>query len=1377
MNYVDDYVNRLKLIQTGQALDRPVSKSDFANLILQKARSDFSVGEPPSIGKQNKSLGQKGKSFALGVLDLLARPSYAVAEAAQQGFNEGDSVGDVLKGAKEGIMGHKKTDFIDVLQTQHKNEIKDRPEYKRIQKEYGQKEADYYEESEKALVDKGDLVKDILPGLIDDFVLDPTNLVGGSVVRKPLEALRGIKSLSKEGEAIADVAPQVEDAVQSAGTQGIESVPQTTTPAEPAISPDFLEKLRQNKSTTPTEEIPQVGLPKGSVSNRRPPFKMLEGEKVTADYKTPVVPTERHAHISDVYNRDLRASDFAKLQKARIIEDTAKITDQVSKGNPAAVHLVTNKDLSPLSPVARRSVDDAVRRTVKEISESIADPAKARAVGKQPRHPILNAPTQNNLSSRLTNAARNQFKAESFAAKNAVGVKNAASPKFIPAVYERYTNMLKNAEESLIERGRSEANDAYYPRGGIKPDSPYLRLSDVLDALPKEVAMKAILGPKPADKVLPSVLLKAITGNNAALGKIAKHPDLFAAINAVDWAPMMTKEYTSRIIDASNAAHKTTEEAAHFIAAKMADGSSDSSKAQVIDDITKAAKSEFSKEMPAAKTSLNEMLDGLRKSIPHPVPNVIDDIIARSKDKLAAGVFDAKNGQKLSQEPRIQMAESATEDALKGEHGADATVRSAATDVVKADDAAEFGIFSTVLSWVKPGMGYEVLRPLVLKNIGVRRASATTRAHEIIKIFGTMPEAEHLDFWNEVRGFIDPVAGHEKAVEQMQKMFNNMFGESGLADKFAGNTSLSRAGINLDHLNKHMKIVGIHDFKFINEVPDPLTGHKLRLAGPQILDTWKNYHPTSSKALRIFAFNMTQAVENAMVEYSTFANAGALWGSKTAKAGHVAVSGMHPAIDGMYFPTEIAPQLGKVATGIDEMYKPLAGSKIIKMYDQALRTWKTGVTIYAPSHHIRNIVGDVWMSWLDGVNNPMYYTKSAQMMKANFRRYSDINPDKTPLKMLLGNEREADLVNEIIGNSKTIMPKGTRVIAKARIGRKTYKLTIDQAYQMAFRHGILPHSSVVEDLPGSETLMESLAERFHPGKVGPFAPAGGKVASGVKQFAESREHYARLAHWLHALEHTKANSLEELFQKSADRVRKFHPDGLDLTQTEKTVFRRLIPFYSWNRKAIPLILEGIVMHPAKILAYPKLMSGIQESQGVDSSIGDPFPDDQLFPDWLSGNTVGPILSPQSAFAKAIARSDDEVGYTLVDPGVPGTDILEQFGNDPVKGIGNSITPGIKIPAELMFGRDFQSGAPIDDKTQYIDKNVPLLSTISRMTNGAVGTGLAEGGDLKGKETSAQNIPALINYLTGLGILDTGRYIKGGEFDLKARLAKEQKNGS
>jgi hypothetical protein len=1394
MGYAEDYVKRLQQIRAlevaGIAVPEPASKSELANMILQRARAD--TPPPGPVGAPEKKKGGP-MSFALNVVDKLSRPLYSVAEAADVAFNEEDNdLGSILEGAKRGFKGEDQTSFIDVLQHQHMNEIKDSDEYKRILRDYGQAEADWYENTQKKFIEKNDIGA-VAGGTLADFALDPLNLVPISIATSPIRAaVRGVKAV-RGTEKAAEVLEPVEEVVRETATSGQpEAVSATRSvapgqpveqlPEEPINASNFVLKMGQQlraKQDTPTsvvgapneQELPRVSGKFGS--NRRPPVKTIEGQPVKALYGEEAASVAeglreqqgRYASLKDVFNRDLRPQDYEHLQKTRNITETAQIVDQVAKGKLPAVDFITNKNIEPLPPVARKLTDDSVAATVKEIMESIPDPVKAKAAGKQPRHPVLNAPSQSNLSQRLTNAAR-----KAFTAATGQKVTKAAAPKFIPAVYERYIQMLKNAEESLITKGREELNDAFYPRGGIKPDSPYLRLSDVLEALPKQLAQKLILGPRQEDKVLPSVLLKAITGNKTALGKIAHNKELLDAVQNIDWTPLMVKEYATRTIDSANAAHRTVSDAAGFIQQKLAQTASDVDNAKVIDDVVKAGKKEFKDEMPAAKASVGDMLDGLRK-MAHPEINVVDEIIERGKNRLANAVFDASKAVD-AQAPRIETAAKGIEEIT------DLPAKEVGVNPALAPVAAD-NIFGTVLSWIKPNAGYKDLRPLLLKNISVRKSSAATRAHEIIKVFGMVPEKEHMDFWNEVRGFIPPVAHHAEPVKLMQKLLQNMFGESGLAEKFAGNTSLARAGLNVDHLNKHMRIVGIKDFKFSNEVPDPLDPKKtLRIPGEEVLNTWKNYQPKNSEDLRVFTHNMTQAVENAMVEYSTWANLGALYGSKNPFADSIQISGMHPAIDGLHVPRELAPQMGKLARGIDEMFESVSNSSLMRAYDQALRTWKTGVTIYAPSHHIRNMVGDVFMGWLDGLSNPAYYTKAATLLKANHHRYSDIQIGKDPLSQILGEGREAEIIGKIVGQTKERIPKGTRVIATAKVGKKKFPITIDQAYQMAYRHGIFPHAAQIEDLPGTETLMESLANRFPKARKA-FQPLGGKGANAVRQLSETREHYARAAHWLYALENTKADSLEDLFQKAGDRVRKYHPDGLDMTPTEKRVLRRLIPFYSWTRKAVPLILEGLVMNPAKIMAYPKIMSAIQEAQGIDSSTSDPWPDDQLFPDWLSSNIIGPTIPFDSAFAKAIARSENEVGYGLVNPGNPATDILEDYGNNPLKGIANSFTPFLKIPAEIATGAQVQTGAPIQDKTEYLDKNIPMLSTVSRLTNGAVGTGLVEGGDLKGKETSAANLTGLINFLTGAGILDTGRYQKSAEFDLRERMRKEREkeNGS
>ncbi len=1069
-------------------------------------------------------------------------------------------------------------------------------------------------------------------------------------------------------------------------------------------------------------------------------------EKITPTTEE-AVKEARYATPADVFNRDLRPKDYEGLQKARNLAATTQVVDQFAKGNPAAVDLLTYKLLTPLGPVARRFTDNAVADTIKEI----------RVPKKAPL--AYNAIAQGNLSNKLLNQIKRVYKEDS------------------PELFDQYKNMLKNAEEGLIEHGRVKRSDKFNPRGGTKFDSPYLRLSDVLDALPSEIARKAILG---AEKVQPVTLLKAVTGDSRALNSLSKHPDIFDAIHEIDWTPLMVKEHATRVIESSTRAHKAANTAAGFIAAKLGDNSSAVNKSAVVGEITKAAKAEFKNEAPEVKRTIGDMLDGLRKTMPNPLPNPVNEILERHKLKLEAGVFGGKNGEHVAQAPRIAVSAEATASVLKTETGATGTatqiVKKAGEDFEAASIAAESGIFTTVMSWFNPALGYKDLRPFVLKNVGARRASATIRAHNFTKIFNSIPEDEQLAFWTEVRGYLPPTPGRTQAVSDMQKVIHNLFGESGLEGKFANNTAISRSGVNVRHLNKHLRIIGIKDFKFETKVKDPATGGMLELEPHKVLSTWKYYQPKTPKDLRVFVSNLTQAAENAMVEYSSFAQLGAMYGSKTARNGYIKVSGMHPAIEGMYFPKDIAPQIGKMSLGIDQFTESLGSGKVMHFYDQMLRTWKSSVTIYLLSHHIRNVIGDSWLAWMDGMNDPTYFAKSFDVIKTQRWRYSDIKEGKNPLKDILGEGRESEIIGEMMGVAAGRIPRPEHVAVMAKVGKKKYPMTREQVYQMGFRQGIFPHSSVIEDLPGSETFMEQLANKYHPGKVGPFAPFKGNVSKGARGTSEVREHFVRIAHWMYALEHPDkpVNSLEELMVQASSRVRRYHPDGLDLTAVERKVFRRLIPFYSWQRKSIPLIMEGLVTHPAKIMAYPKVMHAVQESQGIDTSISEPWPTDQLFPDWLSGSVIGPTLPPTNAFAKLIARSDAEVGYTLINPGTPATDLFKDIFNSPVKGIANQLTPAIKIPAELTFGQELYSGAKIDDYSEYADKNLPPVAPLSRMTQGLLGTGLLEGGDLRGKETKPVNYPAIINFLIAAGILDTGRYTKGGEFDLKARIAAQRK---
>jgi hypothetical protein len=1061
---------------------------------------------------------------------------------------------------------------------------------------------------------------------------------------------------------------------------------------------------------------------------------------------------DRFIDLPHVIAGDISSSKYALAQKAKVTDEAAALVEEAGQGSADALKAIAPPVAKAISPDEVGIVTKVVDKTIDAIRKS--SPVKS-AHNPRPRHKAYNAPKQSNLSNMLANEAANALQ------KANPKIKAPHSPKFIPALYGSYTRMLRHAEDALIATGK----DINMPRLGNGATGAYIRLSDVLDRLGPKLGRQAIFGPK--GKVLVTKLLNAISGDKASLDALkASNREIYDEVVLTDWTDLMSRDYALRTIADTNKAKAVVDDASDAITAKATDPYlSESAKQADIQNVKQGVAKELADSMPETKRSMSDLLTKISenvKNINHdPRLNIADDIIMRKKQKLLDGVLHKHS--KVAQTARLETVKA------EGEIIAEGALNSAKYDPVLAAKLADANIFSNVLKWFKPDFGYKQLRPLLLKNVGVRKASAAVRAHDIRNIFKDVPVERHSELWDIATDRIPAPKDLELPAMTIKKVMGNMLIESGLKDAMAGNTAVARSGIPIDSLNRHLKIAGIDGFKFSDVQVDEITKAATKLDGLDILDSWKYAKPKNPQE---FMFRVSQAVENSMVEYSAWANVGAIFGSAKAGKNTVQVAGMHPAINGMHFEPEIAQELSRMADGIDQIYEPLSTNKFLKMYDEALRTWKSGVTIYAPSHHIRNLIGDMYMSWLDGVNNPKYYSRAGKIIMANKNRYSDvIGSDKLPMGQLLGAGREHEIINELMLQGAKA-PKGSHIMATAKVGRRQYKITANQVYQMGFRHGLFPHSNIIEDLPGSETLLEGLSSRY-PGAKKIFQPLGGKGQRAAREISESREHLARIAHYLHAIEHTKADSLDDLFYKAAARVRKYHPDGLDLTRAEKTVMRRLFPFYSWTRKAIPLILEGVVTTPHKIMAYPKIMHGIAESQGItNTDISEPYPEDQLFPDWLSGNVIGPVFDPKSEMAKFFARSPGEEGYVIANPGNPATDIMEDYFNNPAKGILGSLTPGIKMPMEMLSGTDMQTGGPINDKTEYIDKNVPMLSVLSRLTNGAIGSGLVEGGDLKGKETDPVNQAGLINFLTAAGILDTGRYIKGGEFDLREYLRKK-----
>lgn len=582
---------------------------------------------------------------------------------------------------------------------------------------------------------------------------------------------------------------------------------------------------------------------------------------------------------------------------------------------------------------------------------------------------------------------------------------------------------------------------------------------------------------------------------------------------------------------------------------------------------------------------------------------------------------------------------------------------------------------------------------------------------------------------NGTRSAIPEVA---KAQDDLQQAINTFFSKDPEYNVFARNN------ITPEDVNAHFAHFKIHEkFRFS--------------AAEDMNDAWKSWD--TDNPLDLLA-KVQAATMAAMSKRLLGDDLAYRFGSEVQKAGYVKLSSHNSILAkyldlNLYYHKDIARQFKVLDDFLKQSMEPAKFNEMTNFLDNVLHSYKAGLTIYRPGHHVRNMVGDVWLAHMAGVNNPKYYTKAAKIMAQNHGRYQDF-----------------DAIQALMARQPVDVKPGKFVddgspIVTVRAGGKQYKMTAGDVYRTAYDRGILNDYRTLEDIQmGTEGISDKLRQ---------ISPFKGKLNKAASSFSEARDHYVRLAHFMSDLETGKFSSIEEAVSKSAQNVRKWHPDGSDLTRFESNVMRRTFLFYSWIRKAMPLVVESMVMHPGKVMIYPKAMYNIAEANGIDlESMSNPFPQDQLFPDWITDSPIGP-------FAKT-----DQGHYLTANPGVPFVDVLNDYGGAQAgRTAEGSLNPFIKIPLELINAQgtpaiavDSRSGVKSYDATDYIDRQIPFGTYMAGLTGKSPSSGFTQN---KGnKQQGTPNPYALDSLLSGLGISDISKpgYQKQATKDAKARLKQQ-----
>lgn len=297
-------------------------------------------------------------------------------------------------------------------------------------------------------------------------------------------------------------------------------------------------------------------------------------------------------------------------------------------------------------------------------------------------------------------------------------------------------------------------------------------------------------------------------------------------------------------------------------------------------------------------------------------------------------------------------------------------------------------------------------------------------------------------------------------------------------------------------------------------------------------------------------------------------------------------------------------------------------NKVLKGYDKMINTWKGLVYGWFPASHGRNYIGGSFMNF---VSNPKWVKHTNKVMK-----------------VLKGTDDVIDL------GEKSIYKGMTNQKVKEEIGKR----------------GLFSQSGALDMNDMNKSFNNSFWKKTQgmPMKAGTLVEANLRIPLLLAELADGK---------------TMDDAMSTVYRYHFD----YAPRAA--TQTERTVLKRLIPFYTWQRNAIPLMAEQMIETPGKMSSFYKAIRNTDDGSGdIDRT---------LLPSFLEKDP-------------AIMRE----GQALSGLGMPPNEALKFFDN-PTDSIIGSLTPALKIPVEIKTNfNTFKDKQITEDTNGQFAENMPQV---------------------------------------------------------------------
>lgn len=387
--------------------------------------------------------------------------------------------------------------------------------------------------------------------------------------------------------------------------------------------------------------------------------------------------------------------------------------------------------------------------------------------------------------------------------------------------------------------------------------------------------------------------------------------------------------------------------------------------------------------------------------------------------------------------------------------------------------------------------------------------------------------------------------------------------------------------------------------------------------------------------------------------------------------------------------------------------------------DKVMGLWKFGATSMNPGFHVRNSMTDVFLNMSDGVRSIKPYRNAKSILSARKGRVIAEEASRTGIQQ--------EIPNALRNFGRPV---------KIKIGNET--LTDEQVWNLFIRSGGKSGYIKAELDQFTDKLVQST------GRGRKIKGSLGRAKSHIMDFAETREDFFRLTHFIDSLEKevksrgisVKKNGvitqeLTEAADAASKRVRKFNIDYGNKTLVERKAISRAIPFYTWMRKNLPLQIELLMTKPGFMAMYPKGQNFLQNLLGADEN------GNTLIPDWIK---------EQAPFRLRTEGKKGPLDALLGLAGIPSgqaavmsmaaTPIMDLQRLDPIFGnlaggkmpnfgklageFASESNPLIKGPFEGATGRYTFSGSPIKSAPEWLANQMPASRQAYGLMSGKEG---------------------------------------------------------